>query len=234
MISSLYDLNELMAPFESLRIRVLPFSRRFDRMAPVYWFVYSLLKAALILRDLSCFFSKFEVLFFIINGMDKQKLELDVISAIKHVVDNVKNEQNPDKTSDVQISKTDCIAELGLESLELIALTEVLERQFNLGYVEVSTISHLTVEELCKKVVNHNVRIEVKKKLLKLLRELEPQVDFSSSFEEERVFWDWGFDSMDVENLTCEIEHRFDVDLSGCNLSDYTFGEVIDCIAERV
>ena len=141
--------------------------------------------------------------------MNKQKLELDVISAIKHVVDNVKNEQNPDKTSDVQISKTDCIADLGLES-------------------------HLTVEELCKKVVNYNVRIEVKKKLLKLLKELEPQVDFSSSFEEERVFWDWGFDSMDVENLTCEIEHRFDVDLSGCNLSDYTFGEVIDCIAERV
>ena len=150
------------------------------------------------------------------------------------MVDNVKNEQNLDKTSDVQISKTDCIADLGLESLELIALTEVLERQFNLGYVKVSTISHLTVEELCKKVVNYNVRIEVKKALLKLLKELEPQVDFSSSIEEERIFWDWRFDSMDVEELTCEIEHCFDIDLSGCNLIDYTFGEVIDCIAERV
>jgi acyl carrier protein len=166
--------------------------------------------------------------------MDKQKLEAEVISAIKQMVDNVRNEQNPAKASNVQIAKTDCIGDFGIESLELIALTEVLERQFNLGYIEVSSLNQMTVEDLCKKVVNHNAHIEVKKELLKLLKEFDPHKDYSSSYEEERIFWDWGLDSMAVEDLTCEIEHRFDVDLSGCNLSDYTFGEVIDCIAERV
>ena len=159
--------------------------------------------------------------------MDKQKLESEVIFAIKQMVDS-------DKTDNVQVEKTDSIASLGIGSLEILALTDVLEKQFNLGYVDVDILNDMTVEELCQKVVNHNTRIEVKQKLLELLKELDPHTDFASSSEDARIFWDWGFDALDVEDLVCKIELRFDVDLSDYNISDYTFGEVIDCITEHV
>jgi len=139
-----------------------------------------------------------------------------------------------DKTDNVQVEKTDSIASLGIGSLEILALTDVLEKQFNLGYVDVDILNDMTVEELCQKVVNHNTRIEVKQKLLELLKELDPHTDFASSSEDARIFWDWGFDALDVEDLVCKIELRFDVDLSDYNISDYTFGEVIDCITEHV
>lgn len=166
--------------------------------------------------------------------MDKQRLEEEVISAIKQLTINVSGEQDSDKTKEVQVAKTDSIASLGIDSLEIVALTEVLEKRFNLGYVDIDCINNMTVGELCQKVVNHNVRIEVKQKLLELLNELDPHTDYSSAHEDERIFWDLGLDALDVENLVCKIELRFDVDLSDYNLSDYTLGEVIDCIAKHV
>lgn len=161
-------------------------------------------------------------------------MEDEVISAIKQLVGDARKEKDSGKTNKVQVAKTDSIASLGIDSLEIVALTDVLENRFNLGYVDVSTINDMTVGELCEKVVTHNTRIEVKQKLLELLKELDPHTDFASSGEDARIFWDWGFDALDVENLVCKIELRFDVDLSDYNISDYTFGEVIDCIAEHV
>lgn len=163
---------------------------------------------------------------------DKQKLKSEVLAAIKQVVDNVLNEQNHTKKSDVVLNESDKVSDLGLESLELLALTDVLDREFHFGYVEVSTLQNLTVGELCQRVVFRQVRIEVKKELLALLHELDEDVDFSNT--EEVTFLDWGYDSMDMAGLAYEIEHRFEIDLSDCNLSDYTFGDLIDCIAERV
>ena len=167
-------------------------------------------------------------------NMDKEKLTSEVISAIKQLVDSLQNAQTSDKSSDVKIGPEVVISDLGLESLEILALIDVLERKFSIGYLEVGMVQNLTVGELCRKVVWHQCRIEVKGKLIKLLRDMGVKTDYSKMLEEERIFWDWGFDSMDVEELTCEIEHCFDIDLSGCNLSDYTFGELIYCIAERV
>lgn len=161
-------------------------------------------------------------------------MEEEVISAIKQLVGDARKEKDSGKTNKVQVAKTDSIASLGIDSLEIVALTDVLENRFNLGYVDVSTINDMTVGELCEKVVTHNTRIEVKQKLLELLKELDPHTDFASSSEDARIFWDWGFDALDVEDLVCKIELRFDVDLSDYNISDYTFGEVIDCIAEHV
>lgn len=166
--------------------------------------------------------------------MDKQKLTLDVVSAIKQVVDNVKNEQGQSEISDVTIKQEDVIADLGLESLEMLALIDVLERKFGLGYIEANTIQNLTVGELCKKVIWHQTRAEVKQKLVKLLQEIDEKSDYSGAIEEHKIIWDWGFSSIDVQELTLEIETKFEVDLSDCNLCDYTFGEIIDCITEQL
>ena len=172
--------------------------------------------------------------YFKLKNMDKEKLKSEVISAIRQVVDNVRNEQNSGKPSDVTIKPEDVISDFGLESLEILALVEILEKQFNLGYIEVSTIRNLTVDELCRKVIWHQCRAEVKQKLIKLLQDMEVKTDYSAVLEEEKIFWDWGFDSMDIQEFALEVEQTFQVDLSDCNLSDYTFGEVIDCITAKM
>lgn len=166
--------------------------------------------------------------------MDKQKLKSEVLATIKQVVDNVLNEQKRIKTSNVALKETDKVADLGLESLELLALTEVLDRDFGFGYVDVSTIQNLTVGELCKRVVYRQVRAEVKKELLNLMRELGDDEDYSSAEAEEATLWDWGYDSMDIEELREEAERIFNIELPGEKLKDYTFGEFIDYLAENV
>ena len=158
--------------------------------------------------------------------MDKEKIRSEVLDAIRQVLSGADGSQDRKQPNTPEISENDVIAELGIESLEMIALTQVLEQRFNLGYIEVETIKNLTVGQLCNKVVYHNLRAEVKKEMLK--------TDYSGACEEERIFWDWEYDSMDIAELALEIEHKFGVDLSGLNLSDYTFGEVIDCITERL
>lgn len=165
--------------------------------------------------------------------MDKQKLKAEVLASIKQVVDNVLNEQKHVKTSNVKLNETDKVSDLGLESLELLALTEVLEREFHFGYVEVGTIRNLTVGELCQRVINRQARAEVKKKLLELLRDMGDDADYSSA-EDEKMFWDWGYDSMDIEELRIEVEHTFNIELSGDDMKDYTFGDLINYIAEKI
>lgn len=166
--------------------------------------------------------------------MDKEKIRSEVLDAIRQVLSGADGSQDRKQPNTPEISENDVIAELGIESLEMIALTQVLEQRFNLGYIEVETIKNLTVGQLCNKVVYHNLRAEVKKEMLKILHKLDEHTDYSGACEEERIFWDWEYDSMDIAELALEIEHKFGVDLSGLNLSDYTFGEVIDCITERL
>ena len=166
--------------------------------------------------------------------MDKEKLTSEVMSAIKQLVDSVRNEQASDKSSNVKIGSEDVISDFGLESLEILALIDVLERQFSIGYLEVGMVRNLTVGELCKKVVWHQCRTEVKEKLIKLLRDMGVKRNYSKTVEEEKIFWDWGFDSIDIEDLYLEVEKRFQVDISDCNISDFTFGELIDYITAKV
>lgn len=85
--------------------------------------------------------------------MNREKIRAEVISAVKQVVDNVRNEECDVKTSNSSISEDKVIGDFDLDSLERIALTEVLERQFNLGYTTIGNIQDLTVGELCDKVI---------------------------------------------------------------------------------
>ena len=167
-------------------------------------------------------------------NMDKEKLTSEVISAMKQLVDSLQNAQTSDKSSDVKIGPEVVISDLGLESLEILALIDVLERKFSIGYLEVGMVQNLTVGELCRKVVWHQCRTEVKEKLIKLLRDMGVKTDYSKAVEEDKIFWDWGFDSIDIEDLYLEVEKRFQVDISDCNISDFTFGELIDCITAKV
>lgn len=164
--------------------------------------------------------------------MDKLKIRLEVLSTVNHALCEANNKRN--QKGEDQVSESKVIADLEIESLELIALTEVLERKFNLGYIELEELKNLTVGQLCDKVVYNNLRHEVKKDLLKLLHGMDGQTDYSGVCEEERIFWERGFDSMDIQDLTLEIEDKFGVDLTGFYLGDYTFGEVIDLLAERL
>lgn len=164
--------------------------------------------------------------------MDKLKLRSEVLSTVNQALCNADSEQS--QTSKTQVSEEVVIAELEIDSLELIALTEVLERKFNLGYIEVENLKNLTVGQLCDKIVYSNLRQEVKKNLLKLLHKMDKHTDYSGVYDEERIFWDHGFDSMDIQDLTLKIEDEFGVDLAGFYLGDYTFGEVVDLIAERL
>ena len=164
--------------------------------------------------------------------MDKLKLRSEVLSTVNQALCDAKSEQ--DQTSKTQVSESEVIADLDIDSLELIALTEVLERKFNLGYLDVENLKNLTVGQLCDKVVYNNLRQEVKKDLLKLLQKMDDHTDYFGVNEEERIFWDRGFDSMDIQEVTLKIEDKFGVDLAGFYLGDYTFGEVIDLVAERL
>ena len=85
--------------------------------------------------------------------MDKEKIRTEVMSAISQVVDNVRNEQDGGEAGDFSISEDEIIGDFGLDSLETIALAEVLERQFNLGYATIGNVQNLTVGELCDKVI---------------------------------------------------------------------------------
>ena len=164
--------------------------------------------------------------------MNKKEIKSEVLAAIKKVVNSVRNERGLSEAGAEMFAEGNKLSSLELDSLELITLVELLDRQFNFGYVEVSSIRHLTIGELCKRVVNHHVRAEVKKELLKLLREMDEDADAPDA--EEVVFLDWGYDSMDIEFLAFEIEQRFEIDLSDSNLHDFTFGELIDCVTEKI
>jgi len=87
--------------------------------------------------------------------MDREEIRTKVMSAISNLVDNVKNEQDDSEAGDSSISENEIIGDFGLDSLEMIALAEVLERQFNLGYATIGNVQNLTVGELCDKVVEH-------------------------------------------------------------------------------
>ncbi|MBQ8481651.1 MAG: hypothetical protein IJ532_03870 [Alphaproteobacteria bacterium] len=164
--------------------------------------------------------------------MDKQKLRSEVLATVNEILCDAGDEQR--QTDKFQVSEDDVISDLELESLEMIAMVEVLEQKFNLGYIEVSTVKNLTVGQLCDKVVYRNLRQEVKKDLLKLLQKLNRQNKLSDVNDEERIFWNIGYDSIDIQDLTQEIEQKFGVDLTGYYLGDYTFGEVIDFITEHL
>lgn len=161
--------------------------------------------------------------------MDKQKFKADALATITRVVNNVMDERGDDR---VEVKESDVLSDFGFDSLEAIILMEELEQDC-CGTTKLypSDMPAMTVKKMCEVVAEGRTCNTVNRYLHDFLKKEEKNKYY---FKAENLTFSQCFDDKETAHFIDDVKQNIGVDLTGINLKNYYFNDLLQCIVAKI
>lgn len=165
--------------------------------------------------------------------MDRYKVRKEVLKSVRKAVAGELQGRICNSWGVMVVDGNEKLSNLGFNKDKLGKVASFMEVDFGYPLVDVSVLEpDMPVKALVKFYLKVQQKVEVKDKLRRLIAKHGGYDKSLVLSEKMNLIHDLGYDVADSQALMFDVEKIFDVDLTGCDFSYCTFGEIVDMVWE--